>query len=259
MQMTNPATDRGLALVTGASVGIGEAVTRRLVADGWRVIAAARRLDKLEALARELGPRVRPFALDVGDRAAVAALVQALPEGWREVDLLVNNAGLALGLGPAQKADLDDWETMVSANVSGLMRCTHALLPGMVARGRGHIVNIGSIAAEYPYPGGNVYGATKAFVRQLTRGLKADLAGTPVRSSVIEPGLVAGSEFSNVRFKGDDERAAAVYAGTEPLMPADIADAVAWVANQPPHVNVTLLQLMPTCQSPGPALIHRRA
>lgn len=255
--MTSTPADRGLALVTGASVGIGEAVTRRLVADGWRVIAAARRLDKLEALASELGQRVLPFALDVGDRAAVAALPQTLPEGWREVDLLVNNAGLALGLGPAQKVDLEDWESMVSANVSGLMRCTHALLPGMVARGRGHVVNIGSIAGEYPYPGGNVYGATKAFVRQLTKGLKADLVGTPVRSTVIEPGLVAGSEFSNVRFKGDDARAAAVYAGTEPLMPADIADAVAWVANQPPHVNVTVVQLMPVCQSPGPAIIHR--
>jgi 3-hydroxy acid dehydrogenase/malonic semialdehyde reductase len=258
MTMTNPSQDRGLALVTGASVGIGEAVARRLLADGWRVISAARRKDRLEALARELGPRLLPFVLDVSDRAAVAALPGSLPEGWRDVDLLVNNAGLALGLGPAQKVDLEDWENMVEANVGGLMRCTHALLPGMVARGRGHIVNIGSIAGEYPYPGGNVYGATKAFVRQLTKGLKADLIGTPVRSTVVEPGLVAGSEFSNVRFKGDDTRAAAVYAGTDPLMPADIADAVSWVANQPPHVNVTVLQLMPTCQSPGPAIIHRR-
>jgi len=256
--MTDNDKDRGLALVTGASTGIGEAVARRLVADGWRVVAAARRLDKLEALARELGPRVQPFELDVSDREAVGALPQSLPEGWREVDLLVNNAGLALGLGPAHKADLEDWETMVAANVSGLMRCTHALLPGMVARGRGHVVNIGSLAAEYPYPGGNVYGGTKAFVRQLTRGLKADLGGTPVRVTVVEPGLVAGSEFSNVRFKGDDQRAAAVYAGTAPLMPADIAEAVAWVVSQPAHVNVTALEIMPACQSPGPLIIHRK-
>jgi 3-hydroxy acid dehydrogenase / malonic semialdehyde reductase len=256
--MDKPVPDRGLALVTGASTGIGEAVVRRLAADGWRVIAAARRQDKLEALAHELGPHVRPFVLDVSDRAAVVALPQALPEGWREVDLLVNNAGLALGIGPAHQVDLEDWELMVAANVNGLMRCTHVLLPGMVARGRGHIVNIGSITGEYPYPGANVYGASKAFVRQLTKGLKADLVGTPVRSTVVEPGLVAGSEFSNVRFKGDDARAAAVYAGTEPLLPADIANAVAWVASQPLHVNVTMLQIMPTCQAPGPAIIYRK-
>jgi 3-hydroxy acid dehydrogenase / malonic semialdehyde reductase len=254
-----PESRRGTALVTGASVGIGQAITRRLVADGWRVIAAARRADKLAALADELGDAVLPWPLDVNDHAAVAALPAALPAGWADVDLLVNNAGLALGLQPAHQTVLDDWQAMVDANVSGLMHCTRALLPGMVARGRGHVINIGSIAGELPYPGGNVYGATKAFVHQFTMGLKADLIATAVRCTVIEPGLVAGSEFSNVRFKGDDARAEAVYRGTTPLLPADVAEAVSWVALLPPHVNITVVQMMPVCQGPGPVGMHRVA
>ena len=255
MNTTDPS--RGTALVTGASVGIGEAITRRLVADGWRVIAAARRLDKLQALADQLGAAVLPLALDVNDHAAVAALPHTLPAGWADVDLLVNNAGLALGLQPAHQAVLDDWQAMVDANISGLMHCTRALLPGMVARGRGHIVSIGSLAAELPYPGGNVYGASKAFVRHFTLGLKADLIATPVRCTVIEPGLVAGSEFSNVRFKGDDARAQAVYQGTTPLLPADVAEAVSWVAALPAHVNISVVQMMPVCQGPGAIGMHR--
>lgn len=252
------AAERGIALVTGASVGIGEAIARRLVADGWRVIATARRVDKLEALARELGPAVLPLALDVTDHAAVAALPAALPAGWTSVDLLVNNAGLALGREPAHQANLADWQTMVDANVSGLMHCTHAFLPGMVARGRGHVVNIGSVAGELPYPGGNVYGATKAFVHQFTMGLKADLIATAVRCTSIEPGLVAGSEFSTVRFKGDADKAATVYEGTTPLLPTDVAEAVAWVAALPAHVNINVLQMMPVCQGPGAVGMHRR-
>ncbi len=248
----------GTAFVTGASAGIGAAIARRLVADGWRVIATARRSERLQALAEELGSdRLLPFTLDVTDREDVAALPGSLPENWQAIDLLVNNAGLALGREPAQGAAADDWEQMVDANVSGLMRCTHALLPGMVERGRGHIVNIGSLAGQLPYPGGNVYGATKAFVRQFSYGLIADLIATPVRCTVIEPGLVAGSEFSNVRFKGDDARAASIYEGTEPLLPPDIAESVAWVVRQPAHVNVSLLQLLPTCQGPGAVAVHR--
>lgn len=254
----NAQTPRGTALVTGASVGIGAAVARRLVADGWRVIAGARRADRLAALAAELGPALQPLTLDVTDNAVVDALPGALPAGWQQVDLLVNNAGLALGLAPAPSADLDDWEQMVQTNVSALIRLTRALLPGMVERGNGHVINIGSVAGEYPYPGGHVYGATKAFVHQFTMGLKADLVATGVRATVIEPGMVAGSEFSEVRFKGDTERAATVYQGAEPLMPEDVAESVAWVAAQPPHVNVTVLQLMPVCQGPGPFVIHRR-
>ena len=255
------AASRGTALVTGASVGIGEATVRRLVADGWHVIASARRADRLQALADELGAAVRPLALDVADAAAVAALpaaLQALGEGWSAVDLLVNNAGLALGREPAHRSALADWETMVATNVTGLLRLTHALLPGMVERGRGHVVNVGSIAGHYPYPGGHVYAASKAFVHQLTMGLKADLVDTAVRATVVEPGMVAGSEFSQVRFKGDTARAAQQYEGAVPLQPGDVAEAIAWVAAQPPHVNVTVLQMMPVCQGPGPAVIHRR-
>ncbi len=193
-------------LVTGATAGFGQAIARRCVRDGHRVIAAARRQGKLDELAASLGPAVLPFRLDVTDAAGVAALPDALPEGWREVDVLVNNAGLALGLDPAHKAQLSDWDTMVATNVTGLMHLTHAFLPGMVARDRGHIVNISSTAAIYPYPGGHVYGASKAFVTQFSLNLRADLVGTGVRVSDVEPGLVGGTEFSRTRFRGDADR-----------------------------------------------------
>ncbi len=246
-----------IALVTGASAGFGAAITRRLVADGYRVIAAARRLDRLEALAAECGAAVLPCQLDVTDAAAVAALPGSLPADWREVDVLINNAGLALGLDPAWKADLSDWETMVATNVQGLMRMTRALLPGMVARNSGHVINLSSTAALYPYPGGHVYGASKAFVTQFSLNLKADLVGTGVRVTDLEPGLVGGSEFSLVRFAGDSSKAAAPYAGTTPLSPEDIAEAVGWVLGLPAHMNVNRLELMPTCQASGPLAIKR--
>lgn len=246
-----------LAFVTGASAGFGESITRRFVRDGYRVIAAARRDDRLKALAAELGQAVLPLKLDVTDAAAVAALPGSLPEGWREVDVLVNNAGLALGLDPAQKAKLSDWETMIATNVLGLVRMTHALLPGMVERDSGFIVNLGSVAGDYPYPGGNVYGASKAFVKQFTLNLKADLIGTNVRVTNIEPGLVSGSEFSQVRF-GDAERARKVYEGTEPLMADDIAEAIAWVVGLPRHVNIDRMEMMPTCQAPGGPTVKRK-
>ncbi len=245
-------------LITGATAGFGEAMARRFVRDGHRVIAAGRRADRLEALARDLGEALLAFPLDVTDAAATAALPGSLPERWQTIDVLVNNAGLALGTAPAFQASLEDWDTMVATNVAGLIRLTHALLPGMVARDRGHIVNLSSTAATYPYPGGNVYGATKAFVTQFSLNLKADLAGTGVRVTNLEPGLVGGSEFSRVRFGGDAEKAAAVYAGTTPLSPEDIAEAVAWVVNLPRHVNINRMEMMPTCQAPGPLLVKRR-
>ena len=244
-------------LVTGATAGFGQAIARRFVRDGQRVIATGRRAERLEALQTELGDSLLAYPLDVTDVVATAALPDGLPQSWREVDVLVNNAGLALGVSPAQATRLDDWETMVATNVSGLMRMTHALLPGMVARDRGHIVNVSSTAARYPYPGGNVYGASKAFVTQLSANLKADLVGTGVRITDLEPGLVGGSEFSRVRFGGDADRASAVYAGTTPLTPEDIAEAVAWVVGLPAHVNVNRLEMMPTCQGPGPMTIKR--
>ena len=248
-----------LALVTGATAGFGAAIARRLVRDGHRVIGAGRRAERLEALRAELGEAFLPWPLDVTSAEAVAALPGSLPEEWREVDALVNNAGLALGLGPAQEASLDDWERMVETNVVGLMRVTRALLPGMVARDRGHVVNMGSTAATYPYPGGNVYGATKAFVAQFTLNLKADLIGTGVRATLIEPGLVGGTEFSEVRFGGDKARAAKFYENAQPLTAEDIAETVAWAIGLPPNVNITRIEAMPRSQAPGALAIKRTA
>ncbi|RYB02577.1 SDR family oxidoreductase [Lichenibacterium ramalinae] len=244
--------------VTGATAGFGKAIAERLVGDGHRVIAAGRRAERLEALQAALGDRLLPFVLDVTDTSAVAALPSSLPEGWREVDVLVNNAGLALGLDPAQKADLRQWDQMVATNITGLMHMTRALLPAMVERNRGHVVNLGSIAGSYPYPGGHVYGGTKAFVKQFSLNLKADLVGTMVRVTDVEPGLCGGTEFSTVRFSGDDAKAAAVYQGTEPLTAADIAETVSWVVNLPGHVNINRVEMMPTCQASGPLAIKRQ-
>ena len=193
------------------------------------------------------------------DAAGVAALPGSLPEGWREPDVLVNNAGLALGLAPAHEADLAQWDRMVATNVTGLMHLTRAILPGMVARDRGHVVNLGSIAGSYPYPGGHVYGGTKAFVEQFSLNLKADLVGTFVRVTNVEPGLCGGTEFSQVRFAGDEGKAQAVYKGTEPLTADDIAETVAWVIGLPRHVNVNRIEMMPTCQAPGPLAVKRSA
>ncbi len=245
-------------LVTGATAGFGQAIARRFVRDGHRVIGTGRRAERLDALRAELGEALLPVPLDVTDGRAIEDLPGRLPAEWQAIDVLVNNAGLALGTNPAHQARLDDWETMVATNVTGLMRMTHALLPAMIARDSGHIVNVSSTAGRYPYPGGNVYGASKAFVTQLSLNLKADLAGTGVRVTDLAPGLVGGSEFSRVRFGGDAAKADAVYAGTIPLTPEDIAEAVAWVVGLPAHVNVNRLELMPTCQGPGPMAIKRR-
>jgi 3-hydroxy acid dehydrogenase/malonic semialdehyde reductase len=243
--------------VTGATAGFGAAMARRFVRDGHRVIAAARRTDRLQALHEELGTALLPLTLDVTDAAAVAALPGSLPAEWRQVDVLVNNAGLALGLDPAHKSDVADWDKMVAVNVSGMMRMTHALLPGMVERDRGHIINLSSTAGRYPYPGGHIYGASKAFVTQFSLNLRADLVGLSVRVTDLEPGLVGGTEFSVNRFGGDAARAGAVYAGTVPLTADDIAETAAWVVGLPPHMNINRMEIMPTCQAPGPLAIKR--
>jgi 3-hydroxy acid dehydrogenase / malonic semialdehyde reductase len=243
--------------VTGASAGFGAAIARRFAAEGGRVVATARRIDRLRDLADELGERVHPLQLDVRDRAAVDDAIESLPAGFDEVDVLVNNAGLALGLDPAHQAHLDDWDQMVDTNCKGVAYCTRAILPGMVERGRGHVINLGSIAGTYPYPGGNVYGATKAFVHQFSLNLRSDLQGTGVRVTCVEPGLVGGTEFSTVRFGGDREAADAVYAGTQPLTPDDVAEAVVWAAGQPAHVNVNTIELMPVVQSFGALPVQR--
>jgi 3-hydroxy acid dehydrogenase/malonic semialdehyde reductase len=246
-------------LITGASAGFGAALARRFIADGARVIAAARRQQRLAALADALGERLLALPLDVTDAAAIAALPASLPEGWREIDVLVNNAGLALGLEPAWRSSLAEWEQMVATNVLGLMRLTRALLPGMVERNRGHVVNMSSAAATFPYPGGNVYSASKAFVTHFSLNLKADLVGTNVRVTSIEPGLAGGTEFSTVRFGGDEARARSVYAGTQPLTAEDVAEAVAWAVGLPEHVNIDRIELMPTCQGPGPFRVARQS
>ena len=248
-----------IILVTGATSGFGLAIARRFAAEGHRVIAAGRRGERLAALAEELGAaRVHPVVLDVRDRNAIDTALAALPAELAGIDLLVNNAGLAVGLEPAQRADIEAWEVMVDTNVKGLMYVTRAVLPGMVARGRGHIVNLGSIAATYPYPGGNVYGATKAFVRQFSLNLRADLFGTRIRVTDVEPGMVGGTEFSAVRFDGDAHKAAKLYEGADALTPEDIAETVHWVASLPERVNINAIELMPVTQSFGALPVHRR-
>jgi 3-hydroxy acid dehydrogenase/malonic semialdehyde reductase len=254
--MTN--TKPGTVFVTGASSGFGAAVARRFAAEGARVIVAARRADRVRDLAGELGPQVLPLTLDVRDRAAVATVVDALPPEFAAIDLLVNNAGLALGLNPAQDADLDDWDQMIDTNCKGLVHCTRAILPGMVARGRGHVINLGSVAGTYPYPGGNVYGGTKAFVHQFSLNLRSDLHGTGVRVTCVEPGM-ADTEFSTVRYGGDRAKADSVYAGMEPLTADDIAESIYWSATLPPHVNVNTIELMATAQSFAPFQVARES
>jgi 3-hydroxy acid dehydrogenase/malonic semialdehyde reductase len=244
-------------LVTGATAGFGAAFARRFVQDGHRVIATGRRVERLEALKAELGEKLLAQPLDVTEAAAVAGFVDALPEGWREIDVLVNNAGLALGLGPAWEASLADWDTMIATNISGLVHVTRAVLPGMVARNEGIILNLGSVAGEYPYPGGHVYGGSKAFVRQFSLNLRADLVGKNIRVTDIEPGMVQGSEFSTVRFGGDAAKAATVYAGTNAMVPEDIAETASWIVALPKHVNVNRIELMPTCQASAGFAVKR--
>lgn len=240
-------------LITGATSGFGAACARRFAAGGWRLILTGRRHDRLAQLQQELSSAVQAtLYLDVRERTAVEASLST-----RHVDVLLNNAGLALGLEPAWQADPVDWETMVDTNVKGVMHCTRSVLPGMVACNHGHIVNIGSTAGSWPYPGGNVYGATKAFVEQFSRNLRADLHGSRVRVTHLAPGM-AETEFSAVRFKGDTDRAAAVYADAEPLRPEDIAELVWFVVNLPGHVNVNALEVMPINQSWGPLAVHRQ-
>ena len=244
-------------LVTGATAGFGAAIARRFAAAGARLILVGRRTDRLDALKAELKVETLTASLDVRDRAALTAFVTTLPQPFADIDVLVNNAGLALGLEPAQAADLDDWEAMVDTNLKGLMIMTRLVLPGMVARNRGHVVNISSVAGNYPYPGGNIYGATKAAVSQFSLNLIADLVKTKVRVTNIEPGLCGGSEFSVVRFHGDAEKAAKVYEGTTPLSSEDVAESVFWATSLPAHVNINRIEMMPVCQGPGPFSIHR--
>lgn len=241
--------------VTGATSGFGLACAERFAREGARLVVAGRRGERLAALAKRFPGDVHPVVLDVRDRQAVERAVAALPSHFAAVDVLVNSAGLALGLEPAQRTSLDEWEQMIDTNCRGLVVLTRLLLPGMLERGRGHVVNIGSTAGSYPYPGGNVYGATKAFVHQFSQNLKADLAGSGVCVTVVEPGM-AETEFSLVRLK-DEEKAKKVYAGMQPLKAEDVADVVHWCVTRPPHVNVNVVELMPMAQGFSPFTVKR--
>jgi 3-hydroxy acid dehydrogenase/malonic semialdehyde reductase len=244
-------------LITGATAGFGQAMARRFAAEGWNLVITGRRTQRLEELKAALAPaEVHTLTFDVRDRGACEQAIKTLPGAFATIDVLVNNAGLALGLEPAQACDLDDWETMIDTNIKGLAYMTRAVLPGMVERNTGHVVNLGSVAGNYPYPGGNCYGGTKAFVNHFSKNLRADLLGTKVRVTNIEPGLCE-TEFSVVRFKGDKEAADKVYEGTQPITPNDIAECVFWTTNLPAHVNINSLEVMPVQQAFSPFAISR--
>jgi len=249
-----------VAVITGATSGFGAATARRFAANGWRLVLTGRREERLQALVAELGgpDRVLALPMDMRDRKAVEQGLGTLPGPFAAVDLLVNNAGLALGLEPAWEYDQDDWDIMIDTNIKGLLHATHAVLPGMVERNRGHVINLGSTAANWPYAGGNVYGGTKAFVQQFTRGLRSDLSTRRIRVTVLEPGLCE-TEFSSVRFKGNDEFADSLYEGKDPIRPEDIAETIWWVANLPPHMNVNQMEIMPVTQSWSPLSIKPMA
>ncbi|ABW27316.1 SDR family oxidoreductase [Acaryochloris marina] len=249
-----------VVLITGASSGIGAACAQAFAPLGVKLLLAARRLSRLQTLATQLeaefGVHTHTFQLDVRDRTQVESQLQALPPEWSAIDILVNNAGLSRGLDKLYEGSIQDWEEMIDTNIKGLLYVTRTIVPGMVQRQQGHVINIGSIAGHQTYPKGNVYCGSKAAVRAISEGLKQDLLGTPVRVSAVDPGLVE-TEFSDVRFHGDTERAKAVYADTVPLTPEDIADVVVFCATRPPHVNISELLVLPTAQS-GATLVHRQ-
>jgi 3-hydroxy acid dehydrogenase/malonic semialdehyde reductase len=246
------------AFITGATAGFGAALCRRFVEAGAKVVATGRRADRLQALQKELGAACHVLELDVRDRKAVDAAVAGLPDGFRNINVVVANAGLALGLEPAHQAKIEDWETMVATNINGLLYTVRALLPGMVERDEGHVVLLGSVAGDYPYPGGNVYGATKAFVKQFALNLRADLLGANVRVTNIEPGM-AETEFSTVRFSGDEKRAGTVYRGMTPMSAEDIAECIVWTCLLPRHLNINRMQMMPVMQAFSPFAVKRDA
>lgn len=247
-------------LITGATSGFGAAIARRLASAGAQLVLTGRRRERLETLKSDLGSnRVHVIAFDIRDTDAYGAAIRRLPGEYANIDVLVNNAGLALSRNPAQDTEFEDWRTMVDTNIKGLIFGTHALLPGMLDRGHGHIVNIGSTAGHFPTPGNAIYGATKAFVHLFSLNLRADLLGTPIRVTEVSPGLVGGTEFSNIRYKGEQSKIDALYADAEPLTAGDIADTVHWVVTRPPHVNINSVEVMPVCQAFAPMAIHRRS
>lgn len=241
------------ALITGASAGIGAAIARELNSQSYSLILLARRLSSLQTLNQELGGQHQIIECDVNDQEAIQRAVKGLDQ----VDVLVNNAGLALGLDSADQANWKHWQTMIHTNCMALAFLTHQLLPSMVARNSGHIINLGSIAGTYAYKGGNVYGATKAFVEQFSLGLRADLIGTAIKVTNLEPGLISGTEFSTVRFEGDTRKVNSLYDNCQPLTPEDIASTVSWLVSQPAHMNINRMEIMPVCQAPTGLVVHK--
>lgn len=244
-----------IALVTGATSGIGEACARKLHAAGYRVIVTGRNAERLNILQDELKTDLYPLLFDVRDREQAEAALASLPEEWKEIDVLVNNAGLALGLEPEFEGDYRDWDTMIDTNIKGLLYITRIVVPEMVKRGKGHVVNIGSVAGDAAYANGNVYCGTKAAVKAITDGLRIDVAHTPVRVTLLKPGLVE-TRFSNVRFHGDDARADAVYKGITPLTGADIADAMLYAVQSPAHVQIAEMLILATHQANGSIIVR---
>lgn len=251
------APTKPLVVITGASSGIGASTATRFAKEGFRLALTARRLDRLQQLRKELKGEISTFELDVCSAKAVAEVFQQIEQKQGPIDILVNNAGCSFGLEPAYQGNIEEWDQCIDTNIKGLLYCTRMVLPTMVKLNQGHLINLGSVAARYPYPGGNVYGGTKAFVRQFSFNLKADLLGTKVRVSCIEPGLVGGTEFSVVRFRGDEVRAAKVYEHSEALRPEDIADVIYFCHSVPLHVNINTVEVMPVCQASGSLMIHR--
>lgn len=245
------------ALITGATSGIGEACARKFAEGGYRLIITGRNGKKLEELKDELDTEVLTLNYDVRDRKATEAAVKSIPEDWAAIDVLINNAGLALGLEPEYEGDMDDWETMIDTNIKGLLTMTRLIVPGMVERNCGHVINIGSVAGDAAYAGGNVYCATKSAVKAITDGLRIDVAHTAVRVTNLKPGLVE-TRFSNVRFHGDDERADNVYKGITPLTGADIADVAYYAASAPAHVQIAEVLILATHQASG-SVVYRKS
>ncbi|MES2121413.1 MAG: SDR family NAD(P)-dependent oxidoreductase [Chlamydiota bacterium] len=252
------ASKKPLIVITGASSGIGKAVALRFAKEGHPLALVARRMDRLESLQKELQGTARLYKADVRSSDEIFAVFAQIEKEMGPIDLLINNAGAGYGMEPAHETRLTEWQQCVDTNINGLLYCTRAALPAMVKRNRGHIINLGSIAGTYPYPGGNVYGATKAFVHQFSLNLRADLLGTNIRVSCIEPGLTGGTEFATVRFRGDAQKADQVYENADPLAPEDIAEAIYFCYHLPPHVNINTIEMMPVCQASSALSIHRK-
>jgi 3-hydroxy acid dehydrogenase/malonic semialdehyde reductase len=249
--------NKPLVVITGASAGIGAATAHRFAKQGFRLALTARRLDRLEQLRKELKTDTAAFELDVCSWTQVANVFQEIEQKHGPIEILVNNAGCGFGLEPAHQCKIEEWDQCVDTNIKGLLYCTRAALPTMVKQNKGHVINLGSVAGTYPYPGGNVYGGTKAFVHQFSLNLRADLLGTKVRVSCVEPGLVGGTEFSVVRFRGDDAKAAKVYEHTQPLTADDIAEVIYFCHAVPPHVNINTIEMMPVCQASAPLGVYK--